>query len=398
MRKSLLFFSLLLPFVPLIAQHPCYIGAPSGLNIRSGPSLDSEVVARLPYGRWVQVLDTTEYELTLRDEGRLITGHWLKVSFPPYLEADRSEDIEGYAFGPFLTQEIERIPPHTLLYAWEVWRLRPLGDQTAEYRYEINWTPPYSSHRQARTRLLPAYFDPLLTAPTLVTTPYRDRQEQEISPEALYDTIQSYLQFELISDARAAQLRSRSIRNPYAIDPTPRQRDLKPDSWQGDFLLPIASGEDSIRITDYDGEGYINKRFVGTLHKLGQYVVNESYEEPSHVFYDEETGERKQFSMGYPLISPDGKCVLDLYPAFMEYGCILHLRSLDAALEPLETLRIHFRTWVPRVVPGSFFWLSDRELCVQVAPASQTETSRSMRDILGPLPPEDHQWMYVRIK
>lgn len=363
-----------------------YVAAPSGLNIRRGPSLDSGIVARLPYGRWVRILDTTEVMLSLRDGGQLITGSWLRISFPPYREAYPKDEIEGYAFGPFLTPAIERIPPHTLKYLSRIYRYRTLPDGTGEYPYQIDWEPPYASDQRTYPAKSPPYFDSKDTPPQLVSQPYQDRQEQLLTPQAVYDTIEAYLHLELLSEERALSLRQRAVANPFAIDTTSVMRDLKPNHWQGDFLLPIDGGRDSIRITDYDGEGYISKQFVGTLPPLGQYVVNEAYEEPNHYFYDQQTGEKRDFTIGYPLITPDGAYVLELYTVYYEEGCTLRLSSLNEDFELVESFEVHFTTWRPRYLQlERFFWLSDREICLQVQPASQEER-------------EPWQWLYLRIE
>ena len=158
--KPVLSLLLLTCYLVTHAQHPySYIGAPSGLNIRSSPSLDSSIVEKLPYGRWIRVIDTTDVVLMLRDEGELTSGKWIEVSFPSYLEDDPSEEIRGYVYGPFLTGEIDQIPPHTLYYIWSMVHTQRRGEYTSEYEYEITWQPPYSMSSRRYPDRFPAYFD-----------------------------------------------------------------------------------------------------------------------------------------------------------------------------------------------------------------------------------------------
>lgn len=374
-----------------------YIGAPSGLNIRSGPGLDHEAVEKLAYGRWVQIWDTTQVELTIQDEGKSVTGNWIKISFPPYLTASSRDDIEGYAFGPFLTEAIQKIPSHTLLYAWEIMQYRLEDIQVGEWQYNITTRYSHNSGSRDYPYKFPPSFDGYGSAPVLYTDPYGTRDEVDISMEAVQDTIRAHAQLELISDVRMESLRKKRVDNPYELDRSAKQTDLKPDSWENDFLLPINGGEDSIRITDYDGEGYISKQFVGTLEIANQYVVNESYEEPSHIFYDLETGEPRHFTTGYPLISPDGEYVLELFSVYYEDGCRMVISSLNEEFLLTESFIVNFSTWFANTSEESYFWISDREICIQVAPVSQTESARSMREDNTPLPSDEYQWLYLHI-
>ena len=401
MRNILIFILLCLSGLTIEAQDVYrYIAAPSGLNIRQGPGLGHEVVAKLPYGHRVEILDSTGVMTKLRDQGRWIEGEWLKVTFTPFTNTE----AEGYVYGPFLDKEIIQIPPHTLYYVWSVQRYsmrasHPTDQSMAAYHYGIS-LPSYSGDVDAGSRWgVPAMYEPNEDAPILTQSPYLNPSEQSISEQALRDSIQNYLKLSILDQSEGENMKARAIVNPYQILPTPQPIDLSEVDWKNDFLLPIRGGKDSIRITDYDGEGYISKRFVGTLEKLGKYVVNEAYETPSHVFYDLETGEGNFFTEGLPLISPDGTCVLDLYDAFMDGGCVMTLSSLGANFERKEVFQASFITWSPKSGLDSFFWLSNRELCVKVTPVTQSSMYRSMAGI-DPIniSPDVYQWLLIRIK
>lgn len=374
-----------------------YIDAPSGLNVRSGPGVDHDIVEKLAYGRWVRILDTTDIQLTIRDEGRLVTGNWMQIRFEPYPGANSHEEIEGYAFGPFLTKAIQRIPPHSLLYAWEISSFTSPQEYVADYSYRIEISEAMSDERRQYPYDFPGFFEEVPGPAVLTVSPYVLSERKEITIQAVRDSLDAHLELELISEQKAQALRRRAIRNPYAIDPTPVYLDLAPNTWQNDFLLPINGGSDSLRITDYDGEGYISKRFVGTLPKLNLYVVNEEYEEPNHMVIDRTTGERRHFTMGYPMISPDGEKVLELYEVYFEEGSRLSLSTIGEGFRKTETFSVHFKTWFPRFQGGDHFWISDREICLQVAPVSQTSAARSTRMVNEPLPADGYQWLYLRI-
>ncbi|MEM9986591.1 MAG: SH3 domain-containing protein, partial [Bacteroidota bacterium] len=377
-----------------------YIVAPSGLNMRQGPSLGDEVVAKLPYGCRVEILDSTGVTTRLKDQGRWIEGEWLKVTFDSFVNAE----AEGFAYGPFLGKEITQIPPHSLYYVWSVQRYSMSEGQTddyqvADYRYEISWQSYPSEGDQGSRWGVPAVYEPNDETPVLTQSPYLAPSKQTISEQALQDSIQNYLELRLLGQSEAKQMRSAAIANPYQILPIPKPTNLSEIAWRNDFLLPIREGKDSIRITDYDGEGYISKRFVGTLEKLGKYVVNEAYETPSHIFYDRQTGKRRFFTEGLPLISPDGAWVIDLYDAFMDGGCVMTLSGLDSNFDRKEVFQAFFLSWSPKSGLDSFFWTSNRELCVKVTPVTQSSMYRSMVG-LDPIDisSDAYQWLSIRIK
>lgn len=400
MRILLSLFFLLNYHASLFSQSGhAYIGAPSGLNIRSGPGLEYEIVEKLAYGRWVQIWDSTEVELTIRDEGKMVTGPWVEVSFPPYLNASSRDYVEGYAFGPFLTEVIQKIPPHTLLNVWEIMQYQLEDIQVGKWQYNIATPYTDTEARRSYPYKYSPYFDEPSSPLELRTDPYSGyEKEYSISLEAVKETIRAHVHLELIPATRMETLKRNRVENPYELNRSPKQRDLKPDSWENDFLLPINGGEDSIRITDYDGEGYIQKKFVGTLEIANQYIVNEQYEEPNHVFYDLVSGESRHFTSGYPLISPDGEYVLELFSVYFEDGCRMVLSNLNEEFMLTASFVVNFSTWFANVNADSYFWVSDREVCIQVAPVSQADGPRSMRQVNEPLPFDEYQWLYLRIE
>ncbi|MFT6923956.1 MAG: hypothetical protein ACJA1C_002976 [Crocinitomicaceae bacterium] len=89
-----------------------FVTASDGLICRTQPNLDAQLVGKIPYGSVIQVLETTPIQDTLMDDGREITGEWVKVrvSYTTYifslLSIDNDENYwsYGYVFSGYLEE------------------------------------------------------------------------------------------------------------------------------------------------------------------------------------------------------------------------------------------------------------------------------------------------------
>lgn len=73
-----------------------FVKAESGLLCRSIPN--GKVIHKFEYGMEIEILETTNQELTINDEGKEITGNWVKVKIT-------NSNKTGYVFDGFLTPE-----------------------------------------------------------------------------------------------------------------------------------------------------------------------------------------------------------------------------------------------------------------------------------------------------
>ena len=119
MKKIISLFSCLLCLISS-AQEEYFITAKSGLNVRSQASLSSQKIAKIPYGVSVLKLADTKITLTISDQGKPISGKWIKIRYDNYLylvskETEQFQE-EGYVFDGYL-QKIEdttRISTHKI--------------------------------------------------------------------------------------------------------------------------------------------------------------------------------------------------------------------------------------------------------------------------------------------
>jgi len=78
----------------LKAQQIEYVKAKNGLNLRAEPNLNSNKLGKLDFGAPVTLLDRTETQLSVEDQGSTIRGNWVKVKY---------ESIIGFVFDGYLT-------------------------------------------------------------------------------------------------------------------------------------------------------------------------------------------------------------------------------------------------------------------------------------------------------
>lgn len=110
-----LFFTLLLILVNAIflkCQERLFITAPTGLIVRSAPSVYSERSGKLPYGSVVELLEKTNSKVRMMDNEKEVEGSWFKIKYDnfPYIisepEVENFEDV-GYIFS-YYTEKLNK--------------------------------------------------------------------------------------------------------------------------------------------------------------------------------------------------------------------------------------------------------------------------------------------------
>lgn len=82
------------------AQDIQYVNAENGLAIRENPNRGSTRLGLLDYGTVLEIIEHTNLELDVMDNGQKLSGEWVKVR-----SIDAYDTFEGYVFNGFLTEE-----------------------------------------------------------------------------------------------------------------------------------------------------------------------------------------------------------------------------------------------------------------------------------------------------
>jgi len=99
----ILFFCHISIFSQTIFENQEYYAiAPSGLLIRNQPSLKGDKIGKIRYSEKVKLTKDTGIELSIKDEGRVISGNWVYVLTNSYIN---NEQVKGYVFSGFLSNE-----------------------------------------------------------------------------------------------------------------------------------------------------------------------------------------------------------------------------------------------------------------------------------------------------
>jgi hypothetical protein len=80
----------------LTSQNPFFVTADNGLTVREQPDPKARRVGKLNYGEAIDVIETTNINLAIVDDGEQIEGQWVKMQSP---------SIKGYVFNGFLSPE-----------------------------------------------------------------------------------------------------------------------------------------------------------------------------------------------------------------------------------------------------------------------------------------------------
>ncbi|MFS4454827.1 SH3 domain-containing protein [Maribacter sp. 2304DJ31-5] len=75
-----------------------YVAAENGLTIRDKPSIDAVKIGTLSFGTEISIVEKTDIQLKIEDEGKTINGQWVKIK--------TGDQKKGYIFDGFLTDEI----------------------------------------------------------------------------------------------------------------------------------------------------------------------------------------------------------------------------------------------------------------------------------------------------
>ena len=142
--KNVLTILLLILTNYIFGQQIQYVNADNGLIIREKPNASSKRIGKLEYGTRVDIIKETEFDLTIKDGDKNISGKWVEIQ-----EIDGSQ--KGYVFNGFLTsnrlsKRIEiKFQDFSLQMELEVWdengELKKVQNDTAKVYVELGETP-----------------------------------------------------------------------------------------------------------------------------------------------------------------------------------------------------------------------------------------------------------------
>lgn len=107
LKKVLITFIFLFFGINVSAQDTYFVTAPNGLVLRDNPDKNANKITTVPYKSEVKSLENTKIRLDILDNGKLIEGEWMKVSFH-----DDYDIYTGYVFSGYLINENKLIVPH----------------------------------------------------------------------------------------------------------------------------------------------------------------------------------------------------------------------------------------------------------------------------------------------
>jgi len=81
---------------PLNIKEPIVVTAMSGLSVRNSPSLKAKRIGKLAYLSTVQIISKTNKILTITDEGKQLSGFWVKIKY---------KNTQAYVFDGFLEEK-----------------------------------------------------------------------------------------------------------------------------------------------------------------------------------------------------------------------------------------------------------------------------------------------------
>ena len=128
----------------IFGQQIQYVNAENGLIVREKPETGSERIGKLEYGTRINNIKETEFDLTIKDGDKNISGKWVEIQ-----EIDGNQ--KGYVFNGFLTsnrlsKRIEiKFQDFSLKMELEVWdeneNLKKIQKDTAKVYVELGETP-----------------------------------------------------------------------------------------------------------------------------------------------------------------------------------------------------------------------------------------------------------------
>tara|TARA_R110002012_G_scaffold20158_3_gene71674 strand:+ start:768 stop:1883 length:1116 start_codon:yes stop_codon:yes gene_type:complete len=319
----------------------CYfINAQSGLNLRSGPGTDYEVVQKLPYGTQLKVIENVPStgKTHIIDNGQKKYGQWVLVT-PTFYNYQDYYKQKMYVFDIFLSLHLNTIPLESLHNFVELYDSAAHDDYTP--------TTGVSSRRE------------------MWETGSQCDARYENNPAAK-EALKDIIQFEVVN--REDYINQKIIGN-YEINDTwqPKkfklENEYRPVEWE-QYYLPLNGGKDSILIKDHLGEWASKTEYYGQIDALDSYLISGFAEDAEVILVNRTTGKKSMLSSGFPTISPKGEYLIAEYYNGFDYTTYFTIGEFDEETLPQGAF-ITFSSWI---TAGEFFWISENQFIMGVLP------------------------------
>jgi len=170
-----------------------------------------------------------------------------------------------------------------------------------------------------------------------------------------------------------------------------------PDVVKSDNLLKIVCGDTCLIFEDVDPkeslEGMREYTYLGMWRELGIHAVFKAgFEHLESYLFDQNTGELLSISTDFPVVSPDGRYIVDIWgnPYDEQAEFILKKRNETGKIENLYSC--YFPRWVPALANyGSFedyFFGEDGCLYIRIISSELAGTGINKNEMV---------WQYIRI-
>lgn len=320
-----------------------YVNTPSGLRLRSEPSINATTLGLLPHGTQVMIIDSNhDRRDTIYDDGERLVGSWAKIKTLP---ANAYEEINevGYLFDAYLSSELTSIPRHSL------YNFLHLHGTLNHEQIDVAGITPR---------------DQLEGVGCNLRFPYRADLKRIAT---------KYFSLELLDENENLH---KTIDHPYLIDtswkperfPLETPFDNSDLSW-GQFYLPINMGKDSVLIKDNLGEWEFKRSYIGKVEALGCYLISDFPEHEEVVSINMKTGKSNFFSSGMPSISPHGNYVVSFYDDPYEDATGFALKHIDTN----EYIEIKFTSWRATSDP---IWIDNQSVIFTAVPYASGNDAR----------------------
>jgi hypothetical protein len=108
MKKRVIFLIFLFLTTSIFSQDKFLVTAENGLILRQEPNSKGKKIGKLYFGAEITIIERTQYNQTIVDNGEKISGKWVKVSFLNF-PTHMSNEEYGYVFDGYLKSKNESI-------------------------------------------------------------------------------------------------------------------------------------------------------------------------------------------------------------------------------------------------------------------------------------------------
>ncbi|KAB2915013.1 MAG: hypothetical protein F9K23_12890 [Bacteroidetes bacterium] len=375
MKKAVLFFCFLVS-LSLSAQvkHKCLYAVNEKAAIYEKQALGTPVL-KLRVGDLVRVVENTGKSGKTVLEGKKIMFEWLKVSFKDNPADLEEEELIGYTPSIYLKPYLDKLPI-SLIKDYDFLSLEN-GDRIDKNQivYNFYYNQGYDVPVDSANCGCYVYYEHMLG---VMYTHNDGSIEKDINHnDRRLDTLKYFISIEAVDSG----IIKNEVKSPYQISNLTdsirtiirweeHQDDIE-TKLVGKFYIYLNNGKDSVLINAEKHEYGSSERFVGEITRYNKYLLCwESFFYNGYFLIDKTTGAKTEFTAGEPIISPNGKFVIDFYEevdyeAERTYGTMLTLSSIGDSLRLTRHITVGFRSFVPI---EDAFWISDTELVMTILP------------------------------